>query len=1276
MKGNATDATNLKNSIAIEPTNRIIAEINQNRYNSFDQDYVDKNESTYYGVSSGNEEFSSQKFYKENFPVSSVVEPIRPQSTGFSFFRQLPASTSIRPFNIIRSVSSMNAYNSSTGNYGSVTGSSVPPQYFYNTTEKYYTPSPRLYYPGSAIKYKNYTKDSIKQQGSGAYWPDFSVDIKYQTSFWCNKISLGFDITGGSPGTVSVSLLYSDGVTWSTPVTGTVDYYGRVNFYRTTTNNTSTIGLWTTTTPAYTNSYWNANSDNISNSLIIKGIRVSSTNNQGPVTLIEVKPSVTADITHRVMTWSWESNLSEQDSLHPIGTVSANSGSIEFFNSDDTGDNLNMVMSPSNRSTTTCGISEFSRQYCELKSYITVTPGSTIDVPHFTAFANSWSDSSDDKITAEITDLIGLLQEVSVPEFMIEKAAVSQVLWRLFDLSGVGPVKIKKSDSEIPGAANFQAEDICRVAYTKKDENFWDFVKSICANFRYSVYVDESGFINIATRNYLFDNLRSTDWTFYGQDSGTGPFADIMSLETTDGGIFNSINFKYTPVKSISSSANAGKSLTGVQVARVDRATRDLWGPQDDILLGRATLSQKLCAGDTEYIEVFGDIFVHGQWGTMYSGYVLIDREIIKFDGLEFAFTDSADNIYKYQVVKNIDEWNEIVSRAIGPRGISFSGKMMNLTRGQFGTIDVSHTPAISTLISTITKAYVSGSNIVYETKNPFLIGDIVTVSGVTGTGFSASSRQVTAISSYKSVKITKAINKDGVTTTYYSNNNLSIGDVVTITGVSTAFNVTATVIAASNTRFSVLGTTKGTKDTNSGRAIKTGSFTVVNDSGASGNGTVSASSKAARANLWTSTYASPKSFFNLETMVQNMCMRVNNPDGVAGKPYLSYRKLSSSQYNHFFCNVRIASGNNEQSGGMVVWSNGSGKGLFVELKASSGTGSKAATKIFEVNVSLRTGGSYTTTKANASLPANKAVNLFVDISSHSSTLYKAKISINSTKIMTFYFSKTALTNKSGIALYSVGKSVVDFDYVGANKTSASTEATYLGSLSKLFSNILSNQSKPNEDLGTEIYRFDNSVHAIYYEDVKFNNGPAINVMWFPYITSDPKVQSKTTSIDPSTAKRGEIAYAISNQSPWHARIFLVGLSERAVFTSGSSSAKYPRIYGEIYEPGAEQSVKKEDLSSIQRLGIKKFDSVLPWTSDRPSAEKIAKDLLDLSANSILYIKINAFSNHLISIGDCVNINYTNRGYDELDNFIVTGINSSWENGLKNTISLVRQHGV
>lgn len=1314
MKGTGTDATFLQNNISITPTNRVIAELNQNRYNDFDQDYVDANESIYYPstVSGYNKEF-----YKQNFPVDSVVNPVRPISTGMCPARKMGSNAkTFRPYNVLRGIKSMNHYNSVTGaSYGS-TGptANATPQYFYDTTNNFYTPNPRLYYPGPGIKYKNYTQVStskLSETADSERWSKFSVDIKYKTDFWCNRITLGFETTMGDPSYkygggsgLSIAVLVSPdnvsgatGGTWQDiGINPRVDSNGRVHVYRTTTGSTNTVGTWTATQPAYgtTNgdTYWSVGSDVISNAVKIYGIRVTCNTPRGPVVLIEVKPCLAADITHRLMSWSWNANLAEQDSLHPIGTVSANTGSLKFFNSDDSGQNISMVMSDSNRSDTECRVAEFSRQYCQLKGHVTVSPGSTSDIPQFTAFASSWDDSSVNTIEAQSYDLIGLMQEMEAPEFMIEGASVSQVLWRLFDMVGIGPVRIKKSNYELldPTSELYKAEDICTVAYTDKDQNLWDFVKEICADFRYSVYVDESGYITIATRNYLFDISRAAAWTFYGQDSGTGPFADIKTLNVTKSDSLNTVSFKYNAVKKISADDDVDKNLSGSQVAKITRTTRNLWRPQKEVLLGMATLFQEIDDTSTDYLWVYGDIFANAEWDK-YSGYVLVDKEIIKYDGSLFSYIDSSTSKTNYKVIKNIDEFTEVKSHALG--AVSFTGKFMNLKRGQFGTTAAVHTPSISSLSSTISSVTGNGSFVTYTSDHTFRTGDIVNITGISPSGYNAVDAPVVSTAGNKKAKILRASGTAGVMT-YYAQNNFVAGEKINISGISpSAYNGTGlTVRTATSGKFTVSGSATAkfsyTAST-SAKAVKNGYFTISNTTTAAVTSLTSA--KAARDSLW----KAPTTNLGIITRVRERYvptgtirtyLRLNSSHGAAGTRYTAYKKLSTTGNTHFFCSMIPQDSKRDNSGGMVIYpqinsSNVVTGGVMIDVFQGGVTDKKIKTANLFISITLNGSGISTADRSkikffNLHTKIGSQIELWANVQSLNSKTNRLHLSINKGhKLGYFDFPKSYFSNKGGMAIFSTGTSSIKFDYAGASDYEKATDSTYMTSINSLMSTILSTKTNPKKISNIEIDRFDESVREIYYNKVKFDTGPARNVSWWPYANSDIR-RAVESGKDTLIAKDGDVAYAISNQSPWHAEVFLANVSSKPVLLSTDKGSAYPLIYGEVYEKGGEQNVIKDDKESIRRLGIKKFESNLSWVNNRASVEDIAQNILDISSDGIRYIQVEAFVNHLLSIGDCVNISYTNRGFDTTDTFLVTAIEQSWENGLNNTISLVKQNGL
>ena len=670
MKGVYGDELALHGNVSVSVATRVIAEINQNRYNDFDQAYVDANLSTYYGATGAT---GYGDYYRNRFPVSSVVNAIRPQSAGMAWARKMPPAPTqpaSRPYNFIHSVKVYNRLGTAgTGPTSTATGN-------------YLNVNPRLYYVGPGIAYQNYTKQSSPTAGTA--WTAFSTDIKYTTAFWTNKISIGFENTLGDPSAssgLSVSVQLEGGSTWTSIGSSlSIDNDGRLNLYR-TAGAYNAAGTWSSSKPAYSNAYWDSSSSVIPTAGRIQGIRVSSATPSGPVTLIEVRPSLITDITHRVVSWDWDANIAEQDSLHPVGTVSSNTGSIVLANGDQD-------LSPQERSSTVCRIAELSREYCEFVTTVTVTPGTTADIPQFYAFSRAWQDSSDNNYSLDLVDIIGILQEIEAPQLVLESTSPTQAIWRALDMVGVGPVRIRRVAGE--------TESPYTAVYADKDQTLWDFIKSICYDSKYSVYADEEGFINIATNSYIFDSTRSAEWTFYGEDSGVNPFADIQeaTIEKTDP--INTVNLSYSPVKAISSGNTPNFVGKGDVVANIITADRELWRPPNDLGLGLTVLDENMTSGSsggTAYIKVYENTFTAGNW-TQYFGYVLIDKEIIKYESVEFKYIDMATNTGNTRKVKSQEEFDEVVSAAKG--NVSFTGYFYGITRGQFGTTPAAHSSPIS----------------------------------------------------------------------------------------------------------------------------------------------------------------------------------------------------------------------------------------------------------------------------------------------------------------------------------------------------------------------------------------------------------------------------------------------------------------------------------------------------------------------------------------------------------------------------------------------------
>jgi hypothetical protein len=1113
MKGVASDVTALQSSISVSPSIRIIADVNQNRHNNFDQAYVDANENLYYGAVVSSAGGIGGEYYKDAFPISSVVNPMRPQSTGVAWGRDIKDNgDGQRPYNVFHSAVK----------YNSLSTGGTAPIAQYNSSADYYSLNPRLYYRGPGIAYQNYTTNSIRD--GWFRWTAFDTSIKYETSFWTNKLSIGFETTLGDPSAESglTISLTTDGTSWttikssgSTVLNPSVDSDGRVTLYR------NSDGTWTTTVPAYSNAFWDSSSGTIPNAIRIKGIKITCQYPHGPVTLIEVKPSLTTDITHRVSEWSWDANIAEQDSLHPVGTVSSNKGSITLINDDGN-------LSEQNRSDTYCYISELSREFCEFSGYMNVSQLTTANIPQFKAFGNIWSDSSDNTYSVEITDIIGVLQEMQAPQLILKDVTPTQAIWRALDMAGVGPVKIRKNSSE--------TENIIHSVWCDKDQSLWDFVKSICADTRYSVYADESGVINILTNKYIFRDA-AVSWTFHGRDAtgGTAYFADIQDISINKTEPINTVNLNYSIVRQTSARTDPGTNIKSSSFSISRETPRQLWRASGDVTLGLGVLAEDLTAGATGYIKMYTTAFTQGNWGQL-SGYLLIDQEIIKYDSTEISYVDSSTREVIKTNIKNSDEFKSIQGQCLG--NVSFTGNFNGISRGQFYTTPAAHLSPTSSWTGNVSGAITSQKYI-----NP--------TSGV--------------------------VNR----------------------------------------------------------------YMQLNGSGA-GNKT-------------------------------------------------AFRNFGID-HSHWFCKLKISdTANINDRGGMVIWPQISGRnikrGLWIEMKPVKKAEVSKYTEI-TVYVTNSSGGidrNYTTKKFNAnSAIFNAPVEMWANKGKALTSTGKTRsgwtrwfIYINTHNVGYFDLKNSDFSQKQTLGLFSKSKSVVRFDFAGGSSISGNTkisEGNYIQDIAKTISGILSYGKKITKSQ-ISIDNFDASVRGIYYQKVHFESGPAKEVKIIAF-ANDGITTNANSGDQTQMAAKGDVAYAIAKKSPWYAEILLCNVSHRPVLLNVDSSSSYPILFGKIAERSDSQNVTKSDDNSVNRMGVKKFEGTLVWTSSRNAAEDLAQNILDVASNGTDYIEIKSFTNPLVSLCDIVEIDYPIKNLNTGDKFVVFSISTSWSNGPEYTIKAVRRQSV
>lgn len=643
MLGNATDKAYSAENIVTAYSRRCLIEWNMNYYYGINE----PSDSLYGGA--------EKEYYKRFFPLKDVTKGWRPPAGAFrgrlsafkTFQLEWPNSGKRSDLSFSCNTPTNNTYTLKTRLYNAMD----------NSEFKYYETPYNIYDAAYVHPYIEYTS----------------------TTLFANKVVVGFQRAAAIPKNFTVQIKNTAG-TWVTIGTfsnvSAVDSEGRVTLYY---NGTS----WSTTQPA----------ESLlipSNTVNIRGIKVVVTSmaNSANVTLasslsyltiIDMSARTLLSFTDRLNSWDWDSNIAENDTILPIGSLSTNSGTVTLSNNDE-------ALTPL-PTATTASYGYFMRKYGRVQvAYKASTAGSTW-VNQFTGYIdNVQANGLYDTVGLDLYDKLMFAKETKAHDLLLKGHSVTAIIYTLFDLAGIGPVIIKHAPGE--------AEPSLTYFYSNKEESVFDAVQELCRAHQYSISVDENDNIVVYTRNYIFSDR--TDQYVFTTDNYTSGGVDyvpnITSYTSSETDIINSASVTYRPLLA-SSAPDPGESLIKNQVAYSRARTLDLWRPTQPILLGCTPVIRPIAIDDNT-IQINRQALRNAEWGA-YSGYALIDTEIIKFDGLQVAYTPKTGApAGPFATVKSPEEFREIVSYARG--AVTFTGKLMNVERGQFGTEAKAHTLALS----------------------------------------------------------------------------------------------------------------------------------------------------------------------------------------------------------------------------------------------------------------------------------------------------------------------------------------------------------------------------------------------------------------------------------------------------------------------------------------------------------------------------------------------------------------------------------------------------
>jgi hypothetical protein len=487
--------------------------------------------------------------------------------------------------------------------YLTILGDTLPQSFSPYRTVLYPTTQPRIYYPGVDTFYKYW----VTPKNTGV-----NIKINYAPSgtlyALTNQIVAKFEKNHSLPATYTITAIKSDNteITIANALDMPSDGLITLNY-----NGTS----WSASAMQEPISY--------ANPISIKSITLTtpSAGISKVIGVIELSAKWIKDISDDVVSFeiNKESSSSSEDIL-PVGKITANSLSLNLVKYDEETIQYKSYNRTQALNSSLRYIGKNVKLYPYFKIYHSngaITESSKkydkISQGHF--YVDSWdiSDYGDASIVA--LDSAKYLMDTVAPDILCESYPATAVIRRLLDSVGFTNYNFNltsNTDTSIP---------LINYFWTDGTQSVWNSLQEICRDIQMNAIMDENNILQFYSRNYMYGNT-DKDWNFYYEKEGN-VLPNIVDFNQKDIASSNEVLIRWsTPISSayLGSSAPLWQSPTSFLIAG---------GLKDPITSSANKLTLDLQTPD-RYSRL--------QSGFNFSGYFLIDSEILEFDAVGYQY--------------------------------------------------------------------------------------------------------------------------------------------------------------------------------------------------------------------------------------------------------------------------------------------------------------------------------------------------------------------------------------------------------------------------------------------------------------------------------------------------------------------------------------------------------------------------------------------------------------------------------------------------------------
>lgn len=537
--------------------------------------------------------------FKKLFPVDSVIKPFRPNYPGVKYYIMLPNDTPDKSFSAFRTL----AYPGEGKNAHAQNA------------------QPRVYYPGISTNYKYWVTPKDTAANITITYKQTSNPVTGNKNALSNKIVVRFEKNHSLPQQYKLIITPATGSPIdtgmiNTPATGEiVHYYNGTN--------------WSTTSLSEPITY--SNPQEIKSVQLITGSPASGR----VIGVIEISARWIKDISDDIASFDIDKETSSSvDDILPVGYITANSLILKLnkYNTSE------LKISEYNRSSSSLDNSIlYMYKNAEVRPYIkvyhsgaTTVSGQYDKVFQGVYYADSWSITEYGDASLTAIDASKYLMETMAPDIICEEYQVTAIIRRLLDSVGFTSYNfnLTQNDKSVPSLTYWWTEDTSTV---------WEHLQILCRDIQMNAVFDDAGILQFYSRDYMYSKT-DFNWEFLNSTNGS-KLANIISLDKREVASANQVKVLWQTY------------LTSNYVGN----SSQLWSAPTTFLAGGG-LKYGISSSDT--VETLNNLSNNGlqidvnqvddysryQSIFNFSGYLLIESEIIEFDALQYQYVDKDDN--------------------------------------------------------------------------------------------------------------------------------------------------------------------------------------------------------------------------------------------------------------------------------------------------------------------------------------------------------------------------------------------------------------------------------------------------------------------------------------------------------------------------------------------------------------------------------------------------------------------------------------------------------